>query len=875
MKQPNHTFFDLLQRVFITVALLIFCLYSNAGLDHWIPQIDNFGENDYGKGYFTWNISSAGQMTYFANGRGLLEYDGYSWHSYELNNRASVRGVLAQPRQRRVWAGGESEFGYFEITSTGALAYHCVSDRLKHATMQRLGNVFAFYEAGGVTYARCDFGVVTMSGEHISAIFSPIKMFSSSMLRGALYVGTEHGLRVLVGTQFQQIPSTKALDGMRIDAMTPYRNGLLIGSSGKGLFFFDGNKLTPYATPVDAQLHDDVVCVLTVIKNQIAIGTQHHGLLIIDTATQKVSIYDEGTGLQSNTIQSFAFDGNGNLWVGLDYGIDLLRIYYPFSYLYTAPSSYGIGYSVAIDGNRLYVGTDRGLYTTAYPVPYILLNPQLQPVKGLNGSAWQIQRFGSDLFCLHDKGIFLIHGLEATRVTSISGAWNMMPVNGHNDMMWVGVYNGVYLIKKINGQWQCLGRVSGLNESGKFLRQTGPRELHVYNPSLGRATVYTLSSNLLKVTGQRKVKERFLPEAFKHAPLPMNGNDARPLVIDANHEVIPFSNGFMLYNKKRLMRSDLKLIIGGLWITEPTDSCVYRENISGIRPEPRISWSHNSVRIEYFASARFPNYTQTYQYRLNGGDWSAPTTSTVKEFSNLPDRAYTFEVRTTMVDGSVQTATLKFRILPPWYRTWIAYLIYLIIIGVLVWQLWRYMQKHIEEQKQGAVKVKEEEISHMKVEITQLEKDKMEMDLRHKSQEIANLMTSVNSKNDILSTIKGEIQKVIAQLPDADPKELKKDLVIINGRIDSNMDGDDVLKRFEQEFDLVNDNFMRRLRERHPGLNNNELLMCAYLRMNLRSKEIAPLLNISVRGVETIRYRLRKKLDLERDASLTDYLKNL
>ena len=68
---------------------------------------------------------------------------------------------------------------------------------------------------------------------------------------------------------------------------------------------------------------------------------------------------------------------------------------------------------------------------------------------------------------------------------------------------------------------------------------------------------------------------------------------------------------------------------------------------------------------------------------------------------------------------------------------------------------------------------------------------------------------------------------------------------------------------------------MRRLRERHPGLNNNELLMCAYLRMNLRSKEIAPLLNISVRGVETIRYRLRKKLDLERDASLTDYLKNL
>ena len=90
----------------------------------------------------------------------------------------------------------------------------------------------------------------------------------------------------------------------------------------------------------------------------------------------------------------------------------------------------------------------------------------------------------------------------------------------------------------------------------------------------------------------------------------------------------------------------------------------------------------------------------------------------------------------------------------------------------------------------------------------------------------------------------------------------------------SNIQSDEVLKRIEDQFDLIHNNFMKRLHAKHPDLSNNERMMCAYLKMNLSTKEIAPLLNISVRGVETIRYRLRKKFGLEREDSLTDYLSN-
>ena len=129
-------------------------------------------------------------------------------------------------------------------------------------------------------------------------------------------------------------------------------------------------------------------------------------------------------------------------------------------------------------------------------------------------------------------------------------------------------------------------------------------------------------------------------------------------------------------------------------------------------------------------------------------------------------------------------------------------------------------------------------------------------------------------KNEMLTEIKSEIIKVAAMLKGEGVRESKQQLILINSKIDSNIQSDEVLKRIEEQFDLIHNNFMKRLHEKHPELSNNERMMCAYLKMNLSTKEIAPLLNLSVRGVETIRYRLRKKFGLEREDNLTDYLEN-
>ncbi|MFM8449201.1 MAG: helix-turn-helix transcriptional regulator, partial [Haliscomenobacter sp.] len=70
----------------------------------------------------------------------------------------------------------------------------------------------------------------------------------------------------------------------------------------------------------------------------------------------------------------------------------------------------------------------------------------------------------------------------------------------------------------------------------------------------------------------------------------------------------------------------------------------------------------------------------------------------------------------------------------------------------------------------------------------------------------------------------------------------------------------------------VHAHFLRRLKERFPQITPKDQKLCAYLRLNLSSKEIAPLLGISVRSVEVSRYRLRRKLDLESEDNLTEFL---
>lgn len=952
---------------------LFFCLFLFLPLVEaiagWNSFIVNFDKSVYGKGTQTWQIAPYDdKWVYFANKNGMVQFDGNVWNVFPLNNASDVRSVLASATQKRIYVGGINEFGYYEPDADGSLAYHCMSDTLE-SSVRFLGNVWGIHETDNILYFQGDGCVVKYLNGKYTAIEMNAKIDCSNMVNGILYIGTDRGVWLLVGNTFFPLQGADALASKRIRGIIPYKKGVLVVTAYNGLYYCDGRTMEPFITGAEEFMRENEVFCVAKKDDKIALGTIHKGLVLVDCSTMQLKYFNENNGLRNNTVLSVSFDTTGNLWAGLDSGIDYVCLSSPFTNLYSYPYSYGTGYTAAVEGGYLYLGTNRGLYYTSYPVQMNGDLPDIRPMPQSSGQVWNLCRIGDELFCLHDRGIFLINGTSVKRVTDIAGAWCCQLVAGRTDLMYVGVYNGIYLVGKKNGEWQVVGKIEGMNDSCRLFEQESDKVIWVYNTD--HVTRVDLDNDLTKAV---RIKEYSAKDGFpvgrdmyiakiedrvyfatprgiyKHnphkdvmEPCPdmnnlLNGTAAYSRILEYHdklislspHEicianlgtykrgantsinpiqqslielvpgfetiiplsdslmVVPNEGGFALFSipavRERQDRSH-SLYIRNMYLSYPKDSLVYTANFLGEKPVPVIAYSMNPVRFDYALSFFSVGDDIRFQYRLNKGGWSDFTTVRTKEYSNLSEGEYTFEVKAVFPDGTTSSDTIAFRILPPWYRSAAAYVCYIILALLALWYVYRWDDVRVKRKKQQAVVEKDKELHDMEREyeeekarqekqIMQLEKEKLEYDLQHKSQEMANLMINFVRKNEMLTEIKSEILKVSALLKGEGAREGKQQLILINNKIDGNIQSDEVLKRIEDQFDLIHNNFMKRLHTKHPELSHNERMMCAYLKMNLSTKEIAPLLNISVRGVETIRYRLRKKFALEREDSLTDYLSN-
>ena len=297
----------------------------------------------------------------------------------------------------------------------------------------------------------------------------------------------------------------------------------------------------------------------------------------------------------------------------------------------------------------------------------------------------------------------------------------------------------------------------------------------------------------------------------------------------------------------------------------------------------KVLWRDNSLRMEYSVANYDPAQTVLYSYLLEGTaerEWSPYSRRRIKEYTNLPEGDYTFRLRiiTTGSQEPVETQ-FSFTILPPWYRSWWAYLLYVLLVLAAVYAVYRRIQK----SRQQLIEQKNEQIQEKEEEIETLREEKLEIELRSQKDELVRSRMNIVRKNEMLQ----EIRKTAVSLNNAIPSAkdtkaipealstIKRRVVRLIGQIDTNIEHDDDLEAFRDSFDAVHHNFLQLLGERYPDLSHKEKMLCAYILMGLQSKEIAPLQNISTRGVEISRYRIRQKLGLDTNVSLTEFLQHL
>jgi DNA-binding CsgD family transcriptional regulator len=290
-----------------------------------------------------------------------------------------------------------------------------------------------------------------------------------------------------------------------------------------------------------------------------------------------------------------------------------------------------------------------------------------------------------------------------------------------------------------------------------------------------------------------------------------------------------------------------------------------------IKENGSFKYDDNNISFSYTVPEYNKYLNVEYQYALEGfqEEWSEWSAKPSISFKNLAPGDYTFIVKAKFANSTLDnTATYSFTILKPWYRSTIAVFIYLIFIIVIVYHINKAYKNYYHKQKEKLI-----EENNLLLEIKELENEQQLMRIRNeqlsqdvdsKSRELAVSTMSLNSKNELLAFIKEDLKK--------NDENENRSIKSVISTINKNISKDDSWNVFKEAFDSADKDFLKKIKLAHPSLTPNDLRLCAYLRLNLSSKEVAPLLNISVRSVEIKRYRLRKKMELSHEQGLVEYI---
>lgn len=361
--------------------------------------------------------------------------------------------------------------------------------------------------------------------------------------------------------------------------------------------------------------------------------------------------------------------------------------------------------------------------------------------------------------------------------------------------------------------------------------------------------------------------------------------------LDSAHTIVNHDNGFYIIGSKpKAPTDDNRLIIRRIMSTAETDSVIYLAAPAADDTDVKLPHSLNSIKIEF----ALPEYTgmNNVEYRcmLEGYDkeWSRPMSAPYKEYTQLPSGTYKFRVRAlNRISGRTQEIEAVIKVLPAWYETWLAYIIYIVAAGLAC----RYVLKIIKRRtERELVRIKAEQERQMreqeiklqverekrKRQLAEMRNEQLDTELKHKQSQLSDSTMNLMRKNDMLQQIDGEMAELSESMRRGDPKaRLTRQIQEIRKSIQTNMNDDDNWEKFEENFNMVYDDFMKTLTARFPDLKTNDRKLCAYLRMGLSSKEMASLLNTPVRSIETARYRLRKKLNLDGGENLTEFIRNI
>jgi len=885
---------------------------------------------------------------YVANNKGLLEFNGAQWKLYKSPNETIMRSVKVIGD--RVYTGCYMNFGYWKRNAAGILEYTSLTDELSvdMEEDEQFWQIISLDE--WVLFQSLDrIYIYHTTNNSLKVIISDNIITKLYKIQDELFFQVlEEGLYSIENGEKKLISDNAILRKSRIVGLFPKGNQKIIVTRDAGWFTFDEEGLTVMKLPYQKQYNEkSIYTSIQLSDGSYILGTIAKGIYHISAEGELHYRIDQASGLGDNTALSLFEDIDGNVWTGLDNGINCINTKEPFKYFADQTGRIGTIYSSIIYNGYVYLGTNQGLFykNTESDNDFSFIN-------GTKGQVWCLRIIDNELFCGHDSGTFLIKGNTSQKIANVQGTWDIKTVPGKQDQIIQGNYDGLYVLHKENDIWKLNYKIKGFDISSKHFEWVTPTKILMNHEYKGVYEI-TLDKNLQEVSEYTKnatiqksantslvlfddniyqankngifkyddVSHNFQKDSILSSIFENDDYTSGRLVVDDVGYLWAFTNSYINYVTKEKLNGDFKVqriaipqslrnemkgyenishLTGKNYLLGTSNGYItidlaeihnkeYTIKINSVtnaslagnirkialkrEEEQEFNANENYLAFMYSIPAYNKYEVAEYSYQLEGlyDEWSEWSTKSDVSFENLPHGSYKFKVKARINNQiTANTAVYPFLINRPWYLSNVAIAIYLILTILLFTTINGFYKRYYRKQRERLLEKKTRELALKELEaqkeIIQLKNTQLKNDIESKNRELAIATMNMIKKNETLNSIKQELQKQKTETQNVKP---------VIRLIDKNINNAEDWKFFEEAFNHADKDFFKKVKELHPQLTANDLRLCAYLRLNLSSKEIAPLLNISVRSVEIKRYRLRKKISLAREINLNDYFLNL
>lgn len=673
--------------------------------------------------------------------------------------------------------------------------------------------------------------------------------------------------------------------------------GFAIGTVGRGLMLIDKNgNLIKIIDKSQGIINNTILSLYEDSKNNLWLGLDN-GISLINSESA-FKIYNDSDGILGTVYASKFY--KGILYVGTNQGLFYKK---PLDTKFKlVPNTSGQVWSLTIINDSLFCGHNNG--------SFVIERGFASKIENTTGS-WTFRKVSESSELILEGGYSGINVLTkkddkwvvrnkikgfdiSSRLFEVSKNGKIIVSHGYKGIYKLSLSSDFYNLKNVimdstvtiggNASLAKFGNEIYYNFSGGFYKYDELKDVFNRDIFLSNLSDKELINGIIINDNNNKLwlfSENYMHYVYKD--LMSNENKIKSIIFPEKLRKTVFENISRIKNEEYIIGTNNGYILFDLekyFLNSPSIQ-LERVEVSNRNELPfpvtineglQLDYRTNNINF-YFNSSNFQKFeTIEYQHLLEGymEQWSSFNEDSNITFSNLRFGDYNFKVRSKIGNTiSDDIKSFEFSIERPWYGSNFMIANYALLLGVLFFIFNNYYVNFYRKKEEKMIRINQSQLELKEIEKKQalmsIENEKLSQDIDGKNRELAISTMSMIKKNQFLSKIKSDLKEA----------ESSSKISSVIKVIDRHLNNQDDWKFFEEAFNNADKDFLKKVKNYHPSLTNNDLRLCAYLRLNLSSKDIAPLLNISLSSVEIKRYRLRKKMNLSRNEGLTEHLLSL